>query len=130
MPPTAPQPASTSRARLLEGITAPLGFFVLALLIVETFLGAVLIGAKLESAGQLTGMWLGASMFVLVVLLVFLLVWFKPENILFTKVEQAARIGILPATTPSPEPGPKKPKRGPTKRKSKAKPPGNEGTAL
>lgn len=76
---------ATSRVGIISGITAPLGFFVLALLIVETFLGAVLVAADLESFLQEACVWSGIGMFVLVVVLVFLLVWFKPRNLLFDK---------------------------------------------
>jgi hypothetical protein len=73
------------RTTVLEAITAPLGFFVLALLIVETFLATILIGANFEPLQKLIGMWAGVGMFVLVTLLVFLLVWFKPSNLTFDK---------------------------------------------
>lgn len=74
-----------NRSEILKAITAPLGFFVLALLIVEAFLATVLIGANLESADKVTGMWLGVSLFVLISFFVFFLVWFKPKNLTFDK---------------------------------------------
>ncbi|MBE0372844.1 hypothetical protein PFLA_a0457 [Pseudoalteromonas flavipulchra NCIMB 2033 = ATCC BAA-314] len=58
---------------------------MLALLIVEAFLATVLIGANLESADKVTGMWLGVGLFVLVTLLVFLLAWFKSTDLTFDK---------------------------------------------
>jgi hypothetical protein len=127
MPTTVPRSSGESRVRVLDSITAPLGFFVLALLIVETFLGSVLIGAKLEAAAQLIGMWMGVAMFVLVVMLVFLLVWFKPENLTFNREAHLAVRGILLAPTPSPEPGPTKKKRRQATRKPTAKLAGQEG---
>ena len=39
---------------LVEAVTAPLGFFVLALLIVESFLAAALIGGHIDAQNQLT----------------------------------------------------------------------------
>lgn len=78
---------STERKRnqILEAITAPLGFFVLALLIVEAFLATILIGATLENADKIIGMYLGVGLFVFVTLIVSLLVWFKPDNLTFDK---------------------------------------------
>jgi hypothetical protein len=59
------------KTTVLEAITAPLGFFVLALLIVETFLASVMIGTNLESSQKMVGMWAGIGLFVYVTLLVF-----------------------------------------------------------
>lgn len=73
------------RNQVLEAITAPLGFFVLALLIVEAFLATILIGATLEKVDKTTGMYLGVGLFVFVTLIVSLLVWFKPDNLTFDK---------------------------------------------
>jgi len=66
-------------------ISTPLGFFVLALLIVETFLGTVVVGGNLEKADKIMGMLFGVGMFVLVTIGVFLLVWFKPQQLMFDK---------------------------------------------
>ncbi len=52
---------------LIGAINSPLSFFVLALLIVETFLGAALVGAHLDAELQKTCVYLGVAMFVLVV---------------------------------------------------------------
>ncbi|MDD4060428.1 MAG: hypothetical protein PHW08_06980 [Kiritimatiellae bacterium] len=76
---------SSAWCKIIEAITAPLGFFVLALLIVEAFLATVLIGGNLEKTDQITGMWLGVVLFVLVNVTVSVLVWFKPENLTFDK---------------------------------------------
>lgn len=74
-----------SRSQMIEVITAPLGFFVLALLIVESFLATVLVGASLEPTDKIYGMYLGVSLFLLVMLIVAVLVWFKPDNLTFDK---------------------------------------------
>jgi len=76
---------STSRDKLIEAITAPLGFFVLALLIVEVFLSLVLVASDLQPSSKAIGMYLVVGMFVLVSILVFLLVWYKPRNLTFDK---------------------------------------------
>ena len=72
-------------AKLVEAITAPLGFFVLALLIVESFLAAPLVLGGLDTANQLIALWMGVGMFFVVILIVALLVWKKPENLTFDK---------------------------------------------
>jgi len=77
--------ANATRVKLISSITAPLGFFVLALLIVEVFLGAVLVGSNIAPETKAAGLWVGLLAFLLVILLVFLLVWFKPENLVYDK---------------------------------------------
>lgn len=72
-------------ARLVEAVTAPLGFFVVALLIVESLLAAALVGGGLDASNQLIALWMGVGMFVLVILVVAILVWNKPENLTFDK---------------------------------------------
>lgn len=75
----------STKYKLIEAIAAPLGFFVLALLIVESFIGAVLIGANLQPQDKIIGIWIGVGLFVFVTAAVFILVWFKPENLTFDK---------------------------------------------
>jgi hypothetical protein len=112
------QPQSApSRGRIIEAINAPLGFYVLALLIVEAFLGSVVIGGNLEQRDKMTGIWIGVVMFIVVILMVFILAWFKPENITFDR-EAHLRAREL---TPPPEPGPG-PKRKVPRPKRKAAP--------
>ena len=84
---------SEAGTKLIEAVTAPLGFFVLALLIVEGFLGTVLVAADLENATKVTGMWLGVGMFVLVIVIVSLLVWFKPQSLTFDKAAHLINTG-------------------------------------
>ena len=62
-----------------------MGFYVLALLIVESFLAAVLIFAEIPTSERVMGVWVGAGMFTLVIVLVTLLVWHKPDNLIFDK---------------------------------------------
>ncbi len=71
--------------KIVEAVTAPLGFFVLALLIVESFLASVVIGGNLERSDQMTGVWMGVVLFIIVNIAVFVLVWSKPENLTFDK---------------------------------------------
>ena len=92
----APPKAMPLRAKLVEAITTPLGFFVLALLIVEAFLGTVMVWAELEPASKITGMWMGVGLFILVVVIVGLLVFLKPENLTFDKDAHLVDRGKVP----------------------------------
>ena len=83
-------------AELVRGITAPLGFYVLALLIVESFLAAVLISAEIPTSERMTGVWVGAGMFTLVIVLVTLLVRNKPDNLTFDKEAHLVDRGKIP----------------------------------
>jgi len=95
-----------SSSRLIRSIKAPLGFFALALLIIEGFLGTVSWKA-VDKIVQIAAMLSGAVMYILVVVLVFLLAWFKQPNL----VEPRGY------PTPGPESGTKKPKRRNIKKK-------------
>lgn len=75
----------TAVVKLLETIRAPLGFFVLALMIVESFLAAALLGWELDGDRRIALVYLGVGMFVLVIGVVTVLVWTKPENLTFDK---------------------------------------------
>ena len=82
------RPADRSRlVRLVEVVTAPLGFFVLALLIVESFLTIALglVRDSLDTENLLIVLYMGVGMFVLVIIVVAILVWNKPENLTFDK---------------------------------------------
>jgi hypothetical protein len=75
----------TAWGKIIETIDRPLGFFVLALLIVESFLGLVLGISKFDTEHQYSGMLWGIALFVFVVFTVTILVWFKPENLTYDK---------------------------------------------
>lgn len=85
-----------NRVGVVEAITTPLGFFVLALLIVETFLGNVLIFANLNEGNKIVGMWAGIGMFCLVTIAVVLLDWFKPQNLTYDKQAHLIDRGKIP----------------------------------
>ena len=93
----------SSGARLIEAVTAPLGFFVLALLIVESFLAIATVGGGLEPQHQLLALFFGVGMFVLVVGVVALLVWKKPENLTFDKQAHLVRSGASFGTESHPD---------------------------
>ena len=89
-------PSTSARAKLVEAITAPLGFFVLALLIVESFLATVLVLAELPTSEKMTGMWAGIVLFILVILIVAVFVWQKPDNLTFDKEAHLVNRGKIP----------------------------------
>jgi len=80
-----PQEPSNNRATLIGAITSPLGFFALALLIVEGFLTITVVWSNLEPGQKFWGMIIGAFLFVLVVIGVFVLVWHRPTNLTFSE---------------------------------------------
>jgi len=86
----------TARERIIEAIDSPLGFYVLALLIVESFLALVLGTTKLDAEHQFSGMLWGIGLFVLVVLNVTVLVWFKPQNLTFDREAHLKRARQAP----------------------------------
>jgi branched-subunit amino acid transport protein AzlD len=74
-----------SWAQIIETIDKPLGFFVLALLIVESFLCIVLVKSDLSAVDKFYGMLLGVFLFILVVIGVWILVWFKPKHLVYNQ---------------------------------------------
>lgn len=87
-----PSREGRQRIGVIEAVSAPLGFFVLALLIVETFLGTVLLGASVAPADILRCIYLGVGMFLVVVGVVAGLVWAKPDHLTFGRSEHLSRI--------------------------------------
>lgn len=77
------QNGASSREMSLNNVNTPLGFFALALLIIEGFLGTALIGAKLPSNLQMQCVYLGVGLFVLVICIVALMVWYKSKDLTF-----------------------------------------------
>ena len=74
-----------ARLSIIEVIKSPLGFFVLALLIVEAFIGLVLIKSDLTEPHKFFGMNAGIFLFVILVIVVTLLVWHKPKHLIYTE---------------------------------------------
>jgi len=87
------------RKGLIENINTPLGFYVLALLIVEGFLCIVLTKGNLEAPLQATGMLAGIFLFLVVVVLVSIFVWFKPTHLIFSGLESLVDRGKIPYGT-------------------------------
>ncbi|MGX5728978.1 hypothetical protein ACWKWK_00440 [Pseudoxanthomonas beigongshangi] len=74
-----------SRNHIVEYVNSPLGFFVLALLIVESFLATVLILSEMQEGNKVVGMYIGVGLFIFVVAIVSAFVWWKPDNLTFDK---------------------------------------------
>lgn len=91
-----PKKKQTDRLGLVGAINTPLGFYVLALLIIESTMALVLTYAKLNEDHVWTGFKVMLGLFLLVLLLVSILVIWFPKNLLYGKEEHAN-----PALTPS-----------------------------
>ena len=72
-----------NRSNLVSVVTSPLGFFALSLLIVEGFLAIVMVFSDVSPEAKFWGMVIGAGLFFIVVLGVWLLVLTKPTNLTF-----------------------------------------------
>ncbi|GAH79035.1 unnamed protein product [marine sediment metagenome] len=86
-------------AKIIEAVTRPLGFYVLALLIVEGFLTLVLTFSNISTTAREYGMWAGIGLFLLVFIVVSLLAWFKPENLIFAEYGRLVHNGKIPYGT-------------------------------
>ena len=91
----APQEANF-RVKVIELIDKPLGFFVLALLIVETFIGLVVGLSQWTEPYRFYGLLLGVGMFVYITLAVSVLVWFKVENLVFDQAHHLKKQKNVP----------------------------------
>jgi len=89
------------RGQVVRAVGAPLGFFVLALLIVEAFLATVLVFADFTSTERVIGMWAGVGLFLIVTFIVGLLVWHKPQNLTFDREAHLIDSGKIPFGTES-----------------------------
>ena len=78
-------------ARIIESIDSPLGFFVLALLIVEVCITIILTSSQMPKGEIFNGLLVGSGLFCLVIIAVFILVFFKPENLTFDKASHLKR---------------------------------------
>jgi len=87
-------PSSKSRTKgnrvgIIDAVTAPLGFYVLALLVIEGTLAIVLSSGKLAENHAWTGFAFMLWTFAAVVVIVTCLTIFCPKNPLFGKEEHA-----------------------------------------
>jgi hypothetical protein len=89
--------------QIIAAINAPLGFYVLSLLIVETFLGTVLLGPSgLGVPEKVILVYVGVGLFILVFTVVSLLVWFKASNLTFGAKEHLD-VATRAVNTPEPQ---------------------------
>lgn len=70
-------------ADIIKAVKNPLGFFVLALLVVETFLAVAFIAGGFSGTIKLVLIGIGVALFMFVVTPVLVLVWKKPQNLTF-----------------------------------------------
>lgn len=77
-------------AKVLKLIQTPLGFYVLALLIIESTLCIVLTAAGFERPYKWYGFLCMVGIFVFVLVIVSILVFFFPKNLVFGKEEHSA----------------------------------------
>ena len=78
-----------SRAKALQQIQTPLGFYVLALLIIESTLCIVLTAAKFDQEYKWLGFLCMIGVFAALVIIVTILVAWKPKNLLYGKEEHS-----------------------------------------
>jgi hypothetical protein len=95
-----------SREKILAAITSPLGFYVLALLVVESFIGVVALKTDPKCDVISTALNWGAGLFILVLVIVTVLVWFKAKELVYD-----APSHIKSIETPAPIDGQRKPKQ-------------------
>lgn len=87
MPPAKTPRKSTDRGNVIRAITTPLGFYVLALLIVEAMLAIVLTCSKLDAEHIWSGSLWMIGIFISVIIVVTLLTVLNPKNLLYGKEE-------------------------------------------
>ena len=75
-----------NRITLLQAVTTPLGFFVLALLVVESFLGSVIILGNPDTAFRHSALNYGVIMFILVVVVVSIITVWKPRDLTYSAI--------------------------------------------
>jgi hypothetical protein len=85
-----PRAKESAWLRILKQIQTPLGFFVLALLIIESTLCIVLTVANFEESHRWLGFMCMVGVFAAVVLIVTGLTIFVPRNLLYSKDEHSA----------------------------------------
>ncbi|MFA6287244.1 MAG: hypothetical protein WC661_07625 [Opitutaceae bacterium] len=92
----APRKSPGFWTQVINAVGTPLGFYVLALLIVEATLSIVLVGAQLDASQRYSGFLWMIGAFAGVVLIVTAFTICSPKNLLYGKEEHA-----MPQTSPS-----------------------------
>ena len=81
--------SKASRAKMQQQIQTPLGFYVLALLIIESTLCIVLTASKFDQDYKWLGFLRMIGVFAAVVAIVTILTAWKPKNLLYGKEEHS-----------------------------------------
>jgi len=89
MPPTQKRSHKESRPDIVNSISTPLGFYVLALLIIEATLAVVLSCSKLTEEHVWYGFICMLVIFLCVILFVTYLAVFNPQHLLYGKEEHS-----------------------------------------
>jgi hypothetical protein len=84
-----PRTVRRVRNKALQQIQTPLGFYVLALLIIESTLCIVLTAAKFEQEYKWLGFLWMIGVFAAVVIIVTILTAWRPKNLLYGKEEHS-----------------------------------------
>lgn len=66
--------ASPNRKAIIKGVNTPLSFFVLALLIVESFLGLIILKSDISQESKLPLIYFGGILFLIETIFVFFLI--------------------------------------------------------
>ncbi len=88
-----------SRKGVIETIKSPLGFFVLALLIIEAFIASCLIFSDLDPKNKQAGLLIGIGLFLLIVIIVAIFAWHKPHNLTYNGYAHLIDSGKVPFGT-------------------------------
>lgn len=73
----------SKRASVIEKVNSPIGFYVLALLIVESFIGTMIGVADFSSYIQFCCFLIGVVLFLLTIGIVTAIVWCKPHVLVY-----------------------------------------------
>jgi hypothetical protein len=95
-PQSAQATSYSARSKLVSAAHSPLGFFVLALLIVEAFLIGAGIGFGLSETWKLAAIGIGVFLFIMVFWTVVWLVVTRPQNLVFSE-ESHVQLAALKA---------------------------------
>lgn len=98
------------RDSIIAVVTSPLGFFALALLIIEGFLGIIIVGSgdTLTPLMKFSGVWIATAAFGLVVVLVALMVWLIPDHLTYRGTDWLEKMRVMKSWSDETSPTTKK----------------------
>ena len=85
-----------TRKEVIEATKCPLGFYILSLLIVEAMITCILVFSGLEAKYKLICFLTGIGLFVLVLVIVTLMAWFKPHSLTYNGYAHLLDTGKIP----------------------------------